>query len=161
MRQKIITQMSKTPNNFYEIDTIEARIKALNARLSTLFRKADKILKGPPIDVTFWQLQDFPWFTEIELTGGVKAKRLPIAQPSEKNLALYFAVFFEKGADLGLHIHSDCKEVLYIESGQLIDLVTGQIYKAGEVANIPTAEKHHFKDLGEGCNMYVYFSLDD
>jgi len=129
-----------------------AQLERLETRLEWLFQRTEHLIPGQVNTVDFKELADFPELLDIPLAEGVTAKRLPV--PYEDGL--YFYTQFEEEAVLPLHCH-DAHEILTVNSGTLIETVTGRIIQPGEEILIPSKIQHRLKALYGQVSCYVFF----
>lgn len=103
-------------------------------------------------DIPKEKLRSFPLMKWIEISPGIKVRQ----RRSLPGDILQFDTTIEKGKEFGLHKHSDCDEICEVQEGELVDLLTNDVYNEGDQA-IWTAGVEHTPVAIEYTELKVYF----
>lgn len=125
--------------------------KALSQINSSTVRKFDYNRVGAT-DITFSTLGLIP-FLKTQWVNGIAI----IRYPTDYN-GLFFGTVFPPFKAMAEQLHSDCIEYCYVIQGEMIDEITGEVYKVGEEAVWQAGKIHRPKNnTNEKLIVHVYF----
>lgn len=124
-------------------------LNTLNKEASILVQKIASILTGPeiPTILRYKDLESLDEYAAFQAADKVRVQKLPMLN------GLYFLTEMEAGAILSAHYH-DAHEIIWVESGTLVDLISGEAWTRGHQATFRAGQAHKLSSPG-GCRIYT------
>jgi len=131
--------------NFYEVleQAKQARKKAYKA-----MKDFDEYFQNDNLVSLEFMRNGLPLLKKYSIGEGITCIRTPLTP------ILYVSLHSEKGSELEIHRH-DCHEIIFVETGKMLDMKTGIETKEGEYYEIKENQKHHLFFVEESfCHVW-------